>query len=152
MRRLVERRPPELVAAGVARHPQMPHPPAPLIFFLRRGAQARMPPDLRHPGPQPVAERAAMRLVIEHRYRHKMLMPHGTIFSHAGDIRATPCGIQPAGLAATVMGWLGRERRDDCREAAIRMLPRASPSWAGLPPAGRGFCDSSCALHQQARI
>jgi hypothetical protein len=88
MRRLVERRPPELVAAGVARHPQMPHTPAPLTFVLRRGAQARLPADLRHPGPQPVAERAAMRLVIEHRYRHPMVMPHRAIFSPAGDVRA----------------------------------------------------------------
>ena len=72
MRRLEECRPPELVAAGVARHPQMPHAPAPLVLLLRRGAQARLPPDLRHSGPQPVAEWAAIRLVIEHRYRHKI--------------------------------------------------------------------------------
>jgi hypothetical protein len=72
MRRLEECRPPELVAAGVARHPQMPHAPAPLVLLLRRGAQARLPPDLRHSRPQPVAEWAAIRLVIEHRYRHKI--------------------------------------------------------------------------------
>jgi len=76
MRRLVERRPPEFVAAGVARHPKVPHTPAPLVFLQRRRAQARLPPDLRLSRPQPVTERAAMRLMIEHRYRHKMLMPH----------------------------------------------------------------------------
>jgi hypothetical protein len=75
MRRLIERRPPKLVATGVARHPEVPHAAAPFVFFPRRGAEARLPPNLRQAGPQPMAERAAMRLVIEHRYGHQMIMP-----------------------------------------------------------------------------
>ncbi len=43
----------------------------PLGHLLRCGADARLPPDLRHAGPQRVTERAALRLVIEHGYGHE---------------------------------------------------------------------------------
>ena len=49
----------------------MPHAAAPLSRFLRRRADAGLPPDLRHAGPQLVTERAALRLVIEHGYGHE---------------------------------------------------------------------------------
>jgi hypothetical protein len=146
MRRLVERRPPELVAAGVARHPQMPHAPAALVFFLRRGAQARPPPDLRHSGPQPVAEWAAMRLVIEHRYRHKMLMPHGTTFSRAGDARATPAAYSWPDLQQPSWSGPGADAQTNAvgRRSGVCRLPRL------LRPA-IGIADDT-ALHYPTRI
>ena len=71
MRRLVEHRVPELVVAGVTRHPEVPHAPTALGSFTGCRADAGFPPYLRHAGPQLVTERAALRLVIEHGYGHE---------------------------------------------------------------------------------
>ena len=75
VRRLVERRLPELVTAGVAEDQEVPNAPAMLSCFPCRPADAGFPPDLWHAGPQLVTERAVLRLVIEQRYRHKMICP-----------------------------------------------------------------------------
>jgi hypothetical protein len=81
VRRLVEGRLPKLVVAGVTEHHEVPHALATLVCFPGRRAEAGFPPDLRHSGPQLVAEWAALRLVIEQRYRQKMIMPRPAIFS-----------------------------------------------------------------------
>lgn len=83
VRRLVERRLPELVVAGVAEHQEVPHAPATLGCLPRRCADAGFPANLSHTGPQLMSERAVLRLVIEQRYRHKMIMPGLASFSHA---------------------------------------------------------------------
>jgi len=66
VRRLVKRRLPELIVTGVTWHPEVPHAAAPFGRLLRHRADAGLPPDLRHTGPQRVTEWAALRLVIEH--------------------------------------------------------------------------------------
>ena len=71
MRRLVEHRVPELVVAGVTRHPEVPHAPTTLGSFTGCHADTGFPPDLRHARPQPMTERATLRLVIEHGYGHE---------------------------------------------------------------------------------
>ena len=83
MWRLVEHRAPELLVTGVTRYPQMSQSPAPLSCFPRCRADTGLPPDLGHAGPQLVTERAVFRLVIEHSYGHKMIMPGLAIFSRA---------------------------------------------------------------------
>ena len=61
----------------------MSHAPAALACFPRCRADIRLPPDLRHARPQLVTERAVLRLVIEHGYEHKMIMPGITTLSRA---------------------------------------------------------------------
>ena len=80
MRRLIKRRLPELAVAGVTGQPQVPHAQAALCCFPCRRAEAGFPPDLCQAGPQLVAERTALRLVIEHGSGHDMIMPGLTIF------------------------------------------------------------------------
>ena len=67
MRGLVERRVPELLVAGLARHPHMAHAPATLGTFPGWRADTGLPADARHAGPQPVTERASFWLVFENR-------------------------------------------------------------------------------------
>ena len=71
MRRLVEHRVPELVVAGVTRHPGCPMPRPRSAASRGCRADAGFPPYLRYAGPQLVTERAALRLVIEHGYGHE---------------------------------------------------------------------------------
>lgn len=75
VRRLIEGHLPELVVARATRHPQVPHAPAAGVCFLRC-TDAGFPADVRHAGPQLMTERAVLRLVIEQRYRHKLIMPN----------------------------------------------------------------------------
>jgi hypothetical protein len=70
VRRLEEHRLPELVAAAAAGDQDVPHAAAPAGSFAGRPAQARFPAHLRPAGPQLVTERAAFRLVLEHRDGH----------------------------------------------------------------------------------
>jgi hypothetical protein len=74
VRRLVEGRVPALGVAGLAGHQQVPHAPAAFGSFLRRRADAGFPADPGLTRPQRVAERAALRLVLEQGHRHKMIM------------------------------------------------------------------------------
>jgi hypothetical protein len=82
-RRLIEPHFPQLVVARVTRHPEVPHAPAAFVCLLRRGADAGFPSDLGYARPQLMIERAVLRLVIEQRYRHKMIMPSLANFSRA---------------------------------------------------------------------
>jgi hypothetical protein len=75
VRRLVERRIPELSVAGLAGHQQVPHAPAALGSLLRRRADTGFPADPGLARPQRMAERAALRLVLEEGHRHEMIMP-----------------------------------------------------------------------------
>jgi hypothetical protein len=83
VRRLVERRLPELVVACIAEHQEMPHAATALRCLPRRCTDAGFPAYLGHTGPKLVTERAVVWLVIEQRYGHKMTMPGLTSFSHA---------------------------------------------------------------------
>src|SRR5579862_673353 len=75
MRRFVERGPPGLVVASVARHPEVPHA-APALAGLQSGrADAGPPPHLPHARPQLMAERAVPGLMFEQGYGHKTIMP-----------------------------------------------------------------------------
>jgi len=75
VRRFVECRVPQRGMARLAGHPQMPHAPSPLGSLQRCRADAGLPADARQAGPQRVAERAALGLVLEHGHRHEMIMP-----------------------------------------------------------------------------
>jgi hypothetical protein len=88
MRRLVERRIPELLVAGLARHPHVPHAPAVLGSLPGRRADAGFPADPRHARPQRMTERAAFWLVFENRYRHGTVMPRRAA-GHAGGRRSS---------------------------------------------------------------
>lgn len=57
--------------------------PAALGCLLRRCTDAGLPADMGHARPQQVTRRAVLRLVIEQKYRHKMITPSLTIFSPA---------------------------------------------------------------------
>src|ERR1700722_1864835 len=71
VRRLVERRVPELGVAGLAGHLQVPHAPAAFGSFARRRADTGFPADPGLARPQRMAERAVLRLVLEQGHRHK---------------------------------------------------------------------------------
>src|SRR5579864_4229895 len=75
MRRFIERGPPGLVVASVARHPEVPHAAAALAGLPRRRADAGPPPHLPHARPQFMAERAVPRLMFEQGYGHMTIMP-----------------------------------------------------------------------------
>jgi hypothetical protein len=83
MRWLVEHRLPELVMAGITEHQKVPQAPATFGCLPRRGTDAGFPADLSLARPELMAERAVLRLIIEQRYRHKMIMPSLASFSHA---------------------------------------------------------------------
>src|SRR6202012_5572023 len=65
VRRLVERRIPELGVTGLAGHQQVAHAPAAFGSFPRRRADTGFPADPGLARPQRVAERAVLRLVLE---------------------------------------------------------------------------------------
>ena len=71
MRRLVERGLPELIVAGTAGHPDVPHAAAALGSFPGRRTDAGLPADLGPAGPKLMTERATLRLVFENRYWHE---------------------------------------------------------------------------------
>jgi hypothetical protein len=136
VRRLVEGHLQELVVARVARHPEVPHAPAARVCFLRRCTDAGFPPDLRHAGPQLMTERAVLRLVIEQRYRHKMIMPTPSIFSRAWP--QLSCSKRSESSTPGIAAWsmlrgplAGPDRPADLSHAARprarrRMRPRLS--------------------------
>ena len=70
MRRLEEDRLPELVVAAVACDPYVSHTPAAPGSLPGRLADARLPAHLRLSWPQLMAERAALRFVLEQRSGH----------------------------------------------------------------------------------
>ena len=75
MRRFKEHRPPELVIAGVAGDSHVSHAPAAPGSLACRRAYTRHPAHLALARPQLMAERAALRLVLEHGNGHQMIMP-----------------------------------------------------------------------------
>jgi hypothetical protein len=83
VRRFVERGVPELLVAGLARHPYMPHAAAKLGSLPRRRADTGFPADSGQAGPQLVTERAALWLVFENRHGHGAIMP-SPARGHAG--------------------------------------------------------------------
>jgi hypothetical protein len=119
MRRLVERGVPELLMTGLTGDPDVPHAPASLGSLPGRPADAGLPTDLGHPGPQLVTERAAFRLVFENRYRHRMVMP----------------------AAAAGHAWAGRSSEDVSRvrrrtfPLRLRKGRRSPRGWPPGPPA-----------------
>jgi hypothetical protein len=84
VRRLEEHRLPELVMAAVAGDQDVTHATAALGSFAGRVAQARFPAHLRPSRPQWMTERAALRLVTEHRNGH--LNDHALTSSPASTI------------------------------------------------------------------
>jgi hypothetical protein len=84
VRRLEEHRLPELVVTPVALDPDVPHAAAAPGGFPGRLADARLPAHLRPAGPEPVAERAALRLVLEQGNGH--LNDHARASSRASII------------------------------------------------------------------
>ncbi len=75
MRRLVEHRAPEPVVAGVAGDSHVSHAPAALGGLTCWRADAWSPAHLTVTRPERMAERAALRLVLEHGDGHRMIMP-----------------------------------------------------------------------------
>jgi hypothetical protein len=71
-RRLVKRRLPELIVTGFARHPEV----TPLGSLPCRCAETGLPADPCPTWPQRVTERTVTRLVVEHRYGHKVIMAY----------------------------------------------------------------------------
>ena len=71
MRRLVERGLPELIVAGTAGHPDVPHAAAAFGSLPGCRADAGLPAHLGPAGPQLMTERAILRLVFENRYWHE---------------------------------------------------------------------------------
>jgi hypothetical protein len=61
--------------AGVADHPDVSHTPAALGSLPGRRADAGRPAHLCFAWPELMAERAALRLVLEHADGHRMIMP-----------------------------------------------------------------------------
>jgi hypothetical protein len=108
VRRLVERRVPELDAAGLAGHQQVPHAPAAFGSLLRRSADAGFPADPGLAGPQRVAERAALRLVLEQGHRHEMIMPAFLVLAlvrRKNLTRSGPLGSRAQVAATGLAGW-----------------------------------------------
>ena len=73
VRRVIAGRLPELVVGDVIEHHEVPHAPATLGCLPGRRADAGVPPDLCHARPRLVTERASLGLIIEQRYKHKMI-------------------------------------------------------------------------------
>jgi hypothetical protein len=84
VRWLEEHRLPELVVAAVTSDQDVTHATAAAGSFAGRFTQARLPAHLRLAGPQLVTERAALRLVLEHRDGH--LNDHALTSSYASMI------------------------------------------------------------------
>ena len=83
-RRLEEHRLPELVVAAVAGNQDVTHTATAPGSVAGRFIRARFPAHLRLAGPQLVTERAALRLVLEHRDGH--LNDHALTSSYASMI------------------------------------------------------------------
>jgi hypothetical protein len=98
VRRLEEHRLPELVVAAVAGDQDVPHAAAAPGSFAGRFTQARFPAHLRLAGPQPVAERAALRLVLEKRngnLNYRARTSHNASMITAAGIRTQPRRRRP---------------------------------------------------------
>jgi hypothetical protein len=119
VQRLVERRLPELVMAGITEHQEVSHAPATLGCLPRRCTDAGFPADLGHAGPQLMAKRAVLLLVIEQRYRHKMIMPRLTSFSRA---RSQTCSSRVQQPHRTVLTPCDRHRPLACVNGLYRPL------------------------------
>ena len=67
--------PPQLVMAAVAGDPDVSHPASALGSLACWRADAGLPAHLSLARPERMAERAVLRLVIEHGDGHRMIMP-----------------------------------------------------------------------------
>jgi hypothetical protein len=109
VRRLVERRLPELVVAAVAGDPDVSHAAAAPGRLAGRLADAWRPAHLRLAGPQLVTERAAFRLVLEQRNGH--LNDHAVTSGYASMIAAAGTEPGPGGVGpGTVIRTGGADR------------------------------------------
>jgi Flp pilus assembly protein TadD len=123
VRRFVERRVPELGMARLAGDPQMPHAPAALGSFLRRRADTGLPADSRPARPQRVAERAALRFVLEQGHRHETILPQPRLRWVSRRPRRSP-GRDPSGRSSRP-SRAGRS----CRRWPARLpSPRRAPA------------------------
>lgn len=95
VRWLVEHCLPELVVAAVALDPDVSHAAAAPGRFPGRLTDARRPAHLRHAGPQLMAERAALRFVLEQRNGH--LNDHAVTSRYASTITAAGSEPGPGG-------------------------------------------------------
>ena len=104
VRRLVEHGLPELVVAAVAGDPDVSHAAPATGRFPGRLADARGPAHLRLAGPQLMAERAALRLVLEqgngHLNDHAVTRRNASMITAAGS-EPGPGSLSPGAVIRT---------------------------------------------------